>query len=209
MLLDTTMNISSFGEDEAGELYVVNLGGSLMRIASTAPPCTYGIAPTSQNFGAGAGTGSVAVTAGTGCAWTASPNASWLQVTSGGNGSGNGSVGYSVAANTGAVRTGTLTVAGQTFTVTQAAAPVACTYTISPASASYPAGGGAGNVTVNTAAGCPWTAVSNASWISLGASGGNGPGSVGYTVAQYTGKPKKRNGTVTIAGRTFSVQQTR
>ena len=27
LLLDTTMNISSFGEDQAGEVYVVNLGG--------------------------------------------------------------------------------------------------------------------------------------------------------------------------------------
>jgi len=30
--MDTALNISSFGEDEAGELYVVNLGGSLWRI---------------------------------------------------------------------------------------------------------------------------------------------------------------------------------
>jgi hypothetical protein len=31
VLLDTAFNISSFGEDEAGELYVVNLGGSVSR----------------------------------------------------------------------------------------------------------------------------------------------------------------------------------
>ncbi len=37
--------------------------------------------------------------------------------------SGNGTVVYSVAANTGAQRTGTITIAGQTFTVTQAASP--------------------------------------------------------------------------------------
>jgi hypothetical protein len=28
VLLDTTLNIASFGEDEQGELYVVNLGGT-------------------------------------------------------------------------------------------------------------------------------------------------------------------------------------
>ena len=33
--LDTTMNISSFGEDEQGELYVVNLGGTVSKIVST------------------------------------------------------------------------------------------------------------------------------------------------------------------------------
>jgi glucose/arabinose dehydrogenase len=35
-LLDTAMNISSFGEGEAGELYVVDLNGSIHQIVSTA-----------------------------------------------------------------------------------------------------------------------------------------------------------------------------
>ena len=61
------------------------------------------------------------VTAGTGCAWTAVSNATFITITSGSSGSGNGSVGYSVAANTGSTsRNGTMTIAGQTFTVTQA-----------------------------------------------------------------------------------------
>lgn len=38
VLLDTTLNISSFGEDEAGEIYVVGLGGTVQRIVSTRPP---------------------------------------------------------------------------------------------------------------------------------------------------------------------------
>ena len=41
----------------------------------------------------------------------------------GGSGSGNGSAGFSVAADTGAARSGTITVAGQTFTVSQDATP--------------------------------------------------------------------------------------
>ena len=73
-------------------------------------------------------------------------------------------VAFRVAANTGAERTGTLTIAGQTFTVTQAAAPTAaCAYTIAPPSQSIGASGGPGTtVTVTTTAGCAWTAVSNA-----------------------------------------------
>jgi uncharacterized protein (TIGR03437 family) len=35
--LDTNINIASFGEDEAGEIYVVGLGGSIHRIAAPAP----------------------------------------------------------------------------------------------------------------------------------------------------------------------------
>ena len=38
VLLDTPLNISSFGEDESGEIYVVGLGGSLDRIVSGVPP---------------------------------------------------------------------------------------------------------------------------------------------------------------------------
>jgi len=41
ILLDTESNISSFGEDEQGELYVVGLEGSLSRITGAGPPpCT-------------------------------------------------------------------------------------------------------------------------------------------------------------------------
>jgi len=34
MILSTGLNISSFGEDEAGEPYVVHLGGSIHRIVA-------------------------------------------------------------------------------------------------------------------------------------------------------------------------------
>ncbi len=37
VLLDTPRNVSSFGEDEAGELYVVGLGGTVERIVSPTP----------------------------------------------------------------------------------------------------------------------------------------------------------------------------
>jgi len=37
LLLDTDLAISSFGEDEAGELYVVGLGGAVYRLTNTAP----------------------------------------------------------------------------------------------------------------------------------------------------------------------------
>ncbi|CAN5513298.1 hypothetical protein BH10ACI1_BH10ACI1_24740 [soil metagenome] len=46
-------------------------------------------------------------------------NASWLNITAGGNGYGNSSVSYSVAPNSGAARTGIINVGGQTHTVFQ------------------------------------------------------------------------------------------
>jgi hypothetical protein len=54
------------------------------------------------------------------CAWTAQSNVAWLTITAGTSGTGNGTVSYTVAANnTPDPRTGTLTIAGRTFTVTQ------------------------------------------------------------------------------------------
>jgi len=62
-------------------------------------------------------------------------------------------------------------------------------------------------IAVNTVSGCFWTAVSNDSWIIIqsGASG-SGPGTVTYRVTLNTGAGA-RTGTLTIAGRTFTVVQ--
>jgi Zn-dependent metalloprotease len=83
--------------------------------------CSFSISPTSSSQPAAGGTGSVTVTTGVGCTWSAVSNAGFITVTSGALGNGNGTVTYSVAANSGAARNGTMTIAGQTFTVNQAA----------------------------------------------------------------------------------------
>ncbi len=83
--------------------------------------CSYSIAPTSTSVAANASNASVQVTAPSGCSWTATSNVNWISITSGSSGSGNGTTFYSVATNTGAARIGTATIAGQTFTVNQAA----------------------------------------------------------------------------------------
>jgi hypothetical protein len=83
--------------------------------------CSYSINPSHNAFLVSAGTGQVAVTASSGCPWSAVSSASWLTVTSGASGTGNGIVGYSVSANTGSeARSATITIAGQIFVATQA-----------------------------------------------------------------------------------------
>ncbi|MFY9557501.1 MAG: BACON domain-containing carbohydrate-binding protein, partial [Blastocatellia bacterium] len=84
--------------------------------------CSYTVTPGQQNFGAKNGTGSIAVTAGAACSWSATSNAAWITITSGASGTGNGTVSYSVQMNNDHSRTGTITVAGQTVNVMQAAA---------------------------------------------------------------------------------------
>ena len=120
ILLDTAMNISSFGEDEQGELYVVNINGSVSRITATTPRCTYAISPTTASFPASGGSGSIQVRAPDGCRWTAVSNRAWIVVRGSATQSGNGTAKYSVAPYTGSTRrTGTITIAGLTLTVTQ------------------------------------------------------------------------------------------
>ena len=80
------------------------------------PTATLGTASLLEGPGAGTDT-DIVVTTG---AWSASSNAGWLHTSS--SGVGNGMATLTFDANAGASRTGTLLVAGQTLTVTQAGA---------------------------------------------------------------------------------------
>jgi hypothetical protein len=82
--------------------------------------CTFGISPLKRSFPGNAGVGSIDVTAGVDCDWTAVSNSPFINITSGNNGTGNGTVNYSVTANPGpGIRAGTITVAGRVFVVRQ------------------------------------------------------------------------------------------
>jgi len=168
--------------------------------------CSYGVSPTSESMGAAGGAGNVAVATTSGCAWTATSNAGWLTIASGATGTGSGTVNYTAAANTlTAPQTGTLTVAGQTITITESA--VTCSYVLSSTSLTLGAAGGNGSTQVTAASGCAWTATSNVSWITVVAGGsGTGTGTVSYLVAANATK-KQRTGTLTIAGTTFTITE--
>jgi beta-propeller repeat-containing protein/BACON domain-containing protein/all-beta uncharacterized protein/S-layer family protein len=192
---------------EATTLSINQTGPYTLTLTAGTPGCTYNIAPNGQSFNSGGGTGSITVTAGAGCNWTATSNANFINITSGASGSGNGTVNYSVTSNTDALgRSGTVTIAGQTFTVTQSAG-AGCSYSINPTSKSFMASGGSSTVSVTAPAGCGWMAVSNDGFITItSGSSGSGNGTVSYNVdANATGNP--RTGTMTIAGETFIVTQ--
>ncbi len=96
---------------------------NLLKALALTSQCTYSIASTTASVAAGASTGTDAVTATSGCAWLAASGSSWITVTGGASGTGNGTVSYSVAANTNSsARTGTISIAGKTLTITQAGA---------------------------------------------------------------------------------------
>ncbi len=81
--------------------------------------CTYTLSTTAQNIAAAGGSGAVGISAPTGCGWTVTSNVPWI-APGAPSGTGTGQLNYTVAANTGASRTGTLTIAGQVLTVNQA-----------------------------------------------------------------------------------------
>jgi Putative binding domain, N-terminal len=88
----------------------------------TPTTCTYSIAPANVAINATDATLTIAVTTGSSCTWSAASNSPFITVVSGASGVGAASVVIQVAANDSTTeRTGTVTIAGQTFTVTQAA----------------------------------------------------------------------------------------
>lgn len=97
------------------------------RIPITITPgaaCTFNVNPLTQNVAGAGGSSTIAVTVATGtsCSWTASTGTPWLTINSGTTGQGSGTVAFTAATNPGAARTGTITVAGRTVTINQAAA---------------------------------------------------------------------------------------
>ena len=183
--------------------YTSGATGGNSNTISVTTSCIPSLSSNSQSFPREGGTGSVNITASVGCGWSAASNDSWITISSGPSGSGNGTVNYSVAANTGPARMGTMTIAGQTFTVTQDSG---CVFMLSSTSQNFIAAGGTNSVDVLTATGCTWNTVSNDAFIMVtGGSSGSGGGTVNYSVAANMGPA--RMGTMTIAAQTFTVTQ--
>jgi len=164
------------------------------------------LSKTLVNVNAAGENGSVTVyDVGAECHWMATSNVSWITMPGGDSGTGNGTVNYTIEANPGPGRTGTITIAGKTFTVNQANG---CTYNISPTNANPAAGGGSDSVSVTCSdANCAPAATSNASsWITnVTVSGSGTTKTVNYTVTANTGPA--RTGTITIGGKTFTITQ--
>lgn len=87
----------------------------------TIPTCDYTVSPTGRSFESNGGSGNVIISSTTGCAWAATSDVQWITITSDISGNGNGLITYSVQPNSStSSRTGVLSVAGMTHTITQA-----------------------------------------------------------------------------------------
>ena len=199
----------------------ITVSGERVTVSQAAAPCHFDLNRTRDGIDAAGGQLSVGVTTLNGCAWSASSAASWIAIRSGQSGNGNGTVVLSVAGNTGAQRSGTVTIAGQPYVVTQDAAaatpappsptppptlPPSCSPSLSASAQSFAAAGGATTVNVSVQSGCAWSASSSAEWIAVSGSSGSGDGQVRLSVATNT-NVATRTAIVTIAGLPFTVTQ--
>ncbi len=195
-----------FGVAAVASSSTVNRGDAVPVVLTVAapPPCTYSLNPSSATISSAGGTGSFNISAGAGCAWSATASDPSVTITSATTGSGNATISYSVVSNaTSAEIDSTITVAGQTYSLAQFA-PAGCSYGIVPASISATAPGGTAQIKINASdSSCVWTATG----LGVSPASGTGSGTVTVTI------PAKGNAgaqvlNATIAGQTFTANQT-
>ena len=144
------------------------------------------------------------------CVWTATSNASWLTVTDGASGTGSGTVSYSIDELATGTRNSSVTIAQQTFTVTQTVPSCASATTISPTSATFTGAGGTGSVAITVPDGCAYDVLPllHTPWIVIDSPGVR----VGSSTATYTVTPNttgnQRHHFFGFAGVTFELTQT-
>jgi hypothetical protein len=170
--------------------------------------CDYSLSPASDYLPARGGASGFNVFATGGCAWMAQAGVSWLVLVSEPTGAGSGTVSLEVRDNfTSSARLGTITVAGETFTIVQEGRGSSCGYSISPLFASFLVGGGSGSLSLTTSANCGWLAVSSESWIVITSNEvGIGNTTINYTVAANT-TGAVREGAILVGGQSLKVKQ--
>ncbi|MFM1769796.1 MAG: hypothetical protein RJA22_2325 [Verrucomicrobiota bacterium] len=167
--------------------------------------CSYLLSAASREHSEMAETGSVAVTASSSCNWTVVNPSAWVTVESPLSTNGSAAVLYRLAPNlSGQSRTAILTIAGQSFSLTQRA----CGYSLSRPSRVHGFGAETGSVSLATGDLCPWTVVNTNSWILVtgGRDGGVGSGVVSYTVAGNA-STMNRSGILMIGGQPYAITQ--
>ena len=127
--------------------------------------CQVSLSSASNPVGAIGGAATVAIATEAECAWTASEELPWLSQLTPASGQGSGQLTFQVGANNLlTARQGDITVNDARFQVVQEAAT--CAFQLSSTTATVSAAGGPRSITITALAGCPWTAVSQANWIS-------------------------------------------
>ncbi len=185
---------------------VVHIGGEIFTIGQRGAECSFALGANGASHGAQTETNVVTLTTLEGCEWSVSNSTSWIEILSPANNTNNGDVTYRVLTNPTALsRTGIVSIASQSFVVTQVGAE--CIFTLGTNVASHGSDGATGSVVVTTLEGCTWSVSSGISWITVSAPlDFTNDGIVNYAVeANLTAL--SRTGVVSIAGQDFIITQ--
>jgi hypothetical protein len=176
---------------------------SVTEIAGPSARCDVGLSAPVESVSAVGATVNASVSLARECAWTASSDVSWLQV-SPASGQGEATVVLTVVENPIAQpRSGTLTVNDRRVSVVQQAAD--CYFRFDPTAIVVEPEGANQPLAINTRVGCAWSAATSDSWIRVVPSSGSGPGDARVYVD--ANGPERRRAQLTIAGHLISIEQ--
>lgn len=170
------------------------------------PDCTYSLSSNSYSGSAFTEVITTDVITRSDCPWTATSNdPSWLTVTGGNSGVGNGTVTITAQPNSDFSRTGTVTIAGKSFYVTQASGN--CIDTIKLSSTNFTSSGGiltfihsCNNVTPSSAGTSDWIDISTKPITILPNSGATRVGTIKLVIEDINGAPRDKTIQITQAG---------
>ncbi len=202
LLVTVTSNEASLIA-RAGDL---SIAGQTLTIDQAGLTCPYSLQSTTGSVPAAGGSGTVGLVTPAICSWTSGSNdPAWLtSLTTSGSGTFN--VQFVAQPNVSpAPRTGTLTIGGLTYTVTQDGAP--CSYTLDQPGITVASTGGSGSFGFSTPGGgcAPSTALSYAGWISVTTTGVTS-GTVDYIV-EANPSSTVRQGNIQFGDKSFTLTQ--
>jgi subtilisin family serine protease len=195
---------ANHGSDRSGSIqiesqqYAIRQGGGAI--------CQVTLTPGMGEIGNQGGQITAQINTADDCLWSTSTGLSWTRIRPA-SGSGNGVVQIEVSANSGPPRGGFVTVGGQTIAIHQSDNG-ACSYDVGPTVLTIPLDGDEAEVAVTTSdSGCPWTAVSEESWVHLPLQSFIGSSPVGLMISPYE-EGSRRTARITVAGVPCMVIQT-
>jgi hypothetical protein len=183
---------------------IVTIGGISVTINQLGLPCKATFGTPGSYFPAGSGTYSLWISAPDGCSWTASVSSPFLHLPAPGPIVGSGMLTFSVDANTGPYRTGTVSIGESLYLVSQIGSP--CAATLPALSSWFPGTAGTYSITISVPPGCPWMLGTNVSWIQTGFAAGSGPAVVTYSLLANP-TPSVRVGRLILGSSSMTVNQ--
>ncbi len=179
----------------------ITIGKKTVAVSQATRPLVFSLNPYEKTFSNSGGSTFVQVYGPPDHSWTAQESLPWVTITSGSSGTGDGTVFYSVDANPDlGLRSGTITIAGETYSITQDGTLGFFTW---PTAAGFGSQGGTQRFTISSSpSGVAWTVVNEVPWIEIMATN-VAAGYIDIRVLQNS-NASSRSGTVQVGNSTYS-----